>query len=142
MMTTGRQSKKVTKTSFDEGGAKVGEESVPKVEDVIDAILTPSRALRTKAGSAFQVLKIAFRAYGSVNYTSFSETVTGSALHRNLNLVLASPPFSTRSAPGQVSFSHDVLRKVDINDDVRLMSSLMAPKAHGPRFLFVHNDFH
>lgn len=56
-MTTGRQSKRVTRTSSDEGELKAAAETVKKMRDVIDAISAASGALRPEDEPAFQVLK-------------------------------------------------------------------------------------
>lgn len=62
------------------------------------------------------------------------ELETSSALHENVVLVLASPPYSTWSARADASSAHDVFCRADIEDATRFMSNDMAPEANGHIF--------
>lgn len=94
-MTTGRQSKKLWRQSFDEG-VNVEVESVAKVE-VIDVTQVASGALQSKT-SAFQVLAAALKKYYFIKDRSFielkdlHELQTSFSLYQNVNLVLVNPP--------------------------------------------------
>lgn len=61
-MTIRRQSKKATRTSFDER-LKAAAEMVAKLENVIEVTPAASGALKLQTESAFQLLKIAVREY-------------------------------------------------------------------------------
>lgn len=80
-------------------------------------ILAVSCALQPEAGSALQMLKLVVKEYCFVKNTSFDDLkdlhghVTGSALSRNVNLVLANPPCNTRSARDLASSAPDSLCK-------------------------------
>lgn len=52
-------------------------------------------------------------------------------LTKEAYLVLASPRYTARSALGQSCSAHDVFSKSDMEDAVRLMSSVIAPVARG-----------
>lgn len=103
-MDIGRQSKKVTRGSFDEHEVKVLAESVAKAEIVDDVTPTASGALQPKAGSGAQVSAVAMSQCCVVSDNFFNELEDmrelekGSALHRNVNLVLADALCSTRGA--------------------------------------------
>lgn len=111
---------------------KVAAKSAAKAADVIEVALAASSALRPKADSAFRILKIDMREYcfvKSINANALEdldEPDTSSAMHQNVNLMLADPPSSTRKARGQASSTHDVLCKKIIEDAERFMSSLRA----------------
>lgn len=62
MLTSGRTSKNVSRTSFDEE-LKVAAEIVVKTEKVIDVTPAASGPLQSEAESAFQMLKVAMREY-------------------------------------------------------------------------------
>lgn len=59
---------------------------------------------------------------------------TGSTLQRNVNLVEADRPYSTRIASGQNSLARDGFCKENIGDAVSFMSNEMASEAHGHFF--------
>lgn len=77
------------------------------MQDFTDATKTFFGSLQLEAESALLLVKVAMREYCFMENTSFSEVKDlhdlkmGSALHQNVNLVLADPPHSTRSTPGQ-----------------------------------------
>lgn len=60
LLVIGLQSKKVMRTSFDEG-VEVEAESFEKKKDVTDVTTTASGALQPKADSTFEVLQVALR---------------------------------------------------------------------------------
>lgn len=47
-----------------------------------------------------------------------------------MNPVLIDPPYNTCAAQSQSSFDQKVFSKEDMEDGVRLMDSVMAPKVH------------
>lgn len=127
-------SKTLKTTSFDEG-VRAASEIVAKRDDVIGVPPAASNAPQPEAKSAFKVLKIAIREYCFLRYTSFNEAEKlrelemGSALHCNVNLVLAEPLYSIRSARGQAGSSYDVFCKEKIENPLWFMSNVMAPRA-------------
>lgn len=86
MMRIGIQSKKLTTTSFDEGG-KAAARSTAKVENVIETTLAAVGALWPEIDSAFPMLVLVMREYCLVQDTSFNELEglheleMGSAVH-------------------------------------------------------------
>lgn len=136
MMTNGRQIKKATLINFNEG-VEVSVGNVTMVWDVTNISLAPSRALHSKAKTAYQVLKVATREHRFVRDTSCNELKdlcelhTSSALHQNVSLELASPSYITRSARGQASHAHHVFSEEQIKESVQCLSNVMALGAHG-----------
>lgn len=55
----------------------------------------------------------------------------GSFLTEQVRLVLASPPYNTRSPRGQSNSAHYVFSKCDMENVVRLMGNRTAPVARG-----------
>lgn len=49
-------------------------------------------------------------------------------------MVLAYPPYTSRSARGQNSFAYDVFLKKDIGDSVSFVSDVVASEAYGHFF--------
>lgn len=72
MMTAERQSKNVTRSSFDEA-EKFAAKDVAKMEDAIDVIPVASSAVQLEVESAFQMLKKATREYCFVKVASCNE---------------------------------------------------------------------
>lgn len=68
--------------------------------------------------------------------TSFSEIKRGyeldpcSVVTDQGSHVLAIQPYNIRSVPGQWNFTHDLFRKINIEDAVRVVSSFAIPGAH------------
>lgn len=98
ILTTNRVSKKVRKASSDENAVKAVVECLTKLENVNDARTAVSSALQPKSASASRILEVAITEYCFVKDIFFSrswgnlhELRTGSALHRNVKLVLADP---------------------------------------------------
>lgn len=58
------------------------------------------------------------------------ELETVFALSGNVIVVLADPTYNTRSVRGQVSFAHDVITKIDVEDAATLICSVVAFGAH------------
>lgn len=59
---------------------------------------------------------------------------TGSTLTENVSVVLADPPYNTRSSRSQPNSGQDVISKEDIGDAMKLMSEVMAPGERGHTF--------
>lgn len=95
-MVIGRQSKKTTRKSYDEG-AKIAAESAEKLVDFIHVTMAASSGLKLEAESAFQMSKVAMKEYCFVKDTCSNELgdlhklKTGFALHRIVSLVLPEP---------------------------------------------------
>lgn len=73
MMTDGRQSRRLKRSGENEAGVVAGLRPSAKAEDVIDTTPAYSGALRSEAGSAYQMLKVAVYDYCSVRDTDFNE---------------------------------------------------------------------
>lgn len=122
----------MTRTRFDDGG-KTFAKSVGKVDDVIDVRPAASGAQQLEAESALWKLKLAMMEYRFVKSISFNELEDlydlddGSALHQNVNLLLANLLYSTRSAWIQANSDHDVFCEKDTQDSVRSLSKVMGP---------------
>lgn len=56
---------------------------------------------------------------------------TGSVLISKVELVRADLFYPSRTARGQGGAAHDVFSKTEMEDEVRLMGSVVAPGAHG-----------
>lgn len=148
MMTTGRESKKATRTSDEGEEMKIEAESVAKMEDMNDATMAASGTLQAEASFTFQVLKIAVKKYCFVKRSlskvmeDLHEPETGLALLQKVSLVLADFQYSTRSAQGQTSFALDVFFKKDVKHKVRFLGNLVSRGAHGQSFclhpMFLH----
>lgn len=80
------------------------------------------------------------REYCCITNTSFNglhdlgEPETGSAVHQDVNLMLGDPAYSTCSARGQASSTHNVFCKDNIENAVRFISNFMTSVAQGPIF--------
>lgn len=118
LVTTGRQSKENTETSFDGEGVKVEVESVAQVEDTTDATRKVFDAVQREPESAIQLLKIAVEESRFVEDPFFLNKLKdqrdlerGFALPQNLNLVLGNGLYNIRSVQGQVSFAHGFFAK-------------------------------
>lgn len=119
-----------------------GVESVTHVKDVFDATPAVSAALQPEADFSLHLLRVAARECCFIKNTSLQELQdmheleTDSVSHRNVNLMLADPPYSTCSALGQAPSAHDVFRKENIENALIFMSNVMAPEAHNHLFGF------
>lgn len=105
-MRSGRHCKNVLKRRKSKAGVRAGQGSSGKAGEVNVAAPVISGAVRSKAGSAYQVLEVAKKEYWFVRERAFNEleelyeVESGSALSGKINAVLADPPHSSRSARG------------------------------------------
>lgn len=101
-------------------GAGLG--SLPKAESVIDATPANSDALRSKAESTYQMLKVALKEYrfvpgeSSNEHDDLYELETRCALSEKVCMVLADLPYTTSSAWHRTRSTRDVSSKNDIKD--------------------------
>lgn len=141
-MKTELQGEKVTITSCSEVKVNFGEESLGMLVDVTHATPVVFRALQLKAESAFEVLSVAMRDYHISKNTYINEREDphelqiGSALHQNVNLILADSPYSTPSAQGQASSAHIFFCKRDMENTVGGMSNVIVSGSQGHMFHF------
>lgn len=111
-----------------------------KADDVIYATPSDFGTLRSEAESFYHVVKLAMKECCSVWNAAFSELEdqyelqNGSALSGQISVLLADPPYSTRSARGHVTSAHNVFSRNSIEYAVSFMSSGMALGARGHTF--------
>lgn len=112
-----------------------GTEKEVREEDNVDKISACFDAAESETRPELEVLKSEMKEYCFFRNTSFNdpedeyELKNGSVLTEKVHLVLTDPPYITCGARGQLSSTHNVLSKRDMENAARPMVNVIAPGA-------------
>lgn len=140
MMTTARQRKKVTRTSFEKKEVKAGLENSAKLEDVTNLTSAARDALHPEAESAFEVLKVAVKECPSFKNTSFTKVENRMSWTRALLCTRTSvsywpaSAYDNRSTRGQAHSAHNLHDREGTRNAGRIISNILTFEADGPIF--------
>lgn len=145
-----RSSKAVEAENAKDVGTRISEETKREVKkkSIVNMIPGGSRAAEAVVGPKVELFRSAKKKYCFIRDTSFNdlrdkyELEAGSVLTEKTGIILAGPPYSTRSAQCQLSSVPDVFSKKYLEHAVKLLGGVRPPARMGVDFVCTWCFYH